>query len=70
MTIEWNGPKAFREKMFGRLPTLEEWIAYLEMKLEEAKEGWDDQGSFDFHLGRTQEYVQSWPQIFDEGGGI
>ena len=69
MTIEWNGPRDFREKMYNRVPELEEWKAWLEMKLAEL-EDMDCGCDLSFSLGRAQDYINSWPQIFDEGGGI
>lgn len=30
----------------------------------------DDQGSIDREMGRWQEWIKTWPQIFDEYGGI
>lgn len=66
-----SGPREFREKYYGRLPTLEEYKDYLRMKLEEAEEGyWDSQCDFQFAMGRLQDYVNSWPPIFNEFGGI
>ena len=50
-------------------PSAEEFIEALEKSLQYCKEA-DDLGSIDFEMGRWQEWVNTWPQIFDEGGGI
>ena len=67
--VNWNGPRDFREKMYGRIPTFEEYKAYLEMKLKEL-DHMDCGCDLDFSMGRLQEYVNSWPPIFNEEGGI
>jgi hypothetical protein len=64
-----SGPKEFREKMYGRVPTLEEYRAYLTMKLEEL-DHMDCGCDFTFAQARLQEYVNSWPTILNEEGGI
>lgn len=50
-------------------PTAEEFIAALRASLKYCEEA-DDQGSIDFEMSRWQDYVDSWPQILDEEGGI
>lgn len=64
-----SGPKEFRETMYGRVPTFEEYREYLKMKLEEL-EDMDCSCDLTFAQGRLQEYVNSWPPIFNEEGGI
>jgi hypothetical protein len=64
-----SGPKEFRETMYGRVPTLKEYREYLQYKLSEL-DGMDCGCDLDFAQGRLQEYVNSWPQIFNEQGGI
>ena len=65
-----SGPREFRAKFYGRVPNPDEWKAWLKMKLAECEEGWDSVGDYDFSVGRAQEYINSWPKIFTEEGGI
>lgn len=67
--ININSPRQFREKMYGRLPTLEEYRIYLAQKLIEAT-SFDSGCDFDMALARLQEYVASWPPILNENGGL
>lgn len=53
----------------GDIPTVEEFVKELEESLEYCKEA-DDMGSVHFCMGRWQEWVNTWPQIFNEDGGI
>lgn len=64
-----SGPKEFRKKMYGRVPTFEEYKEYLKMKLDELDD-MDSGCDLVFAQGRLQDYVNSWPPIFDENGGI
>ena len=64
-----SGPREFREKMYGRVPDLDEYREYLAYKLKETYE-MDCGCDLTFAQGRLQEYVNSWPPIFDEKGGI
>jgi len=64
-----SGPKEFRETMHGRVPTLEEYREYLTYKLAETYE-MDCGCDLSFAQARLQEYVNSWPPILNEHGGI
>jgi hypothetical protein len=64
-----SGPREFRRNMYGRIPTSKEYVAYLKMKLKQAKEI-DSDGDMQWEMARLQGYVNSWPPILDEEGGM
>lgn len=51
------------------IPSIEEFIKRLEESLEYCKEV-DDAGSVHHEMGRWQEWIKTWPQIYDENGGL
>lgn len=51
------------------LPSHEEFIQLLRESLEYCEKA-DDSGSIDHEMARWQEYINSWPPICDEYGGI
>ncbi len=53
----------------GKLPTEEEFVKALRDSVEYCESA-DDRGSVDFEMGRWQEWVKTWPQIFTPEGGI
>ena len=50
-------------------PTREQFIQMLRDSLKNCEEA-DDAGSIDRCMGRWQEEVRKWEEIFDENGGI
>ena len=53
----------------GNIPSAEEFIKSLKESLEYCESA-DDRGSIDFEMSRWQDWVRSWDDILDEGGGI
>lgn len=50
-------------------PTRDEFVENLRKSLKYCEEA-DDAGSIDFEMGRWQEWIKTWPPIFNENGGI
>lgn len=51
------------------LPSHEEFIQCLKDSLKYCEEA-DDIGSIGHEMARWQEYVNTWPPIYDEEGGL
>ncbi len=51
------------------VPSAEEFIAHLRESLAYCLAA-DDVGSVDREMGMWQEWIATWPPIFDENGGI